>query len=107
MVQKAKAVGLAFDDSYLASEINADYAGDAHDSKTGIFRFVSTFRRSLGLVWPKTEAVHPGVIDRQQAGAPPYNPENLVEYQKSDGYNVATVSQPDTSPVPSGLRTDR
>lgn len=109
MVQKAKAVGLDFNEEYLASdELKPNPAGPLHDS-TGIFRFFSTFRRSLGRVWHKTEAAHPDVL---KADGPQYNPKNLIEYKKNKKiYRVAelagTDAGTDAAPMPAGLRRDQ
>ncbi len=90
MKEKATAAGLAFDGSYVGTAINPNPASPAHDSKTGIFRFTGTFKRSLGHVAPTTEAVHPAVVTRHKIDPPPYSPSNLVEYLNDPNHKVSS-----------------
>ncbi len=104
MRAKAEDAGLLFDLNQLDPPINAGPLGKEHDSKTGIFRFVSTFRRSLGTTWHTVEALHAAVLKRQERPSPEYNPDNLLEYQDSDHYRVVETSAAPEGSVPAGLR---
>ncbi len=106
MMRKAYDTGIRFDQEYLASNVHADPLGKDHDSKTGIFRFVSTFRRSLGMTWQMTEALHSAVLKRQERQWPSYRPDNVAAYQRSEHYNVVKEAATPEGSLPPGLSVD-
>ncbi|MEX0786377.1 MAG: DUF2235 domain-containing protein [Dehalococcoidia bacterium] len=102
MMRKARALGLAFDENYLASEVHPAPDGPTHNSMTGMWSFVTTFTRTLGRTWPATEAVHSGVLTRQQTASLAYDPKNLAQYRTSDAFRVA--EETGGTEVPADLR---
>lgn len=89
MKEKAEAHGLAFDEQKL-KEFRPDGFGEAHDSRRGIYKFLSSRTRRLGDK-ALTEAVHPCVIERQRHSQPPYGPANLMEYLERRDHKIANV----------------
>ncbi len=80
MMEQADDNGLAFDPEYVSAVVEPKPLGRAHDSRSGIFKGVGTFVRTLGEAWPQTEAIHSAVMERLNKMSPRYSPSNLETY---------------------------
>jgi len=93
MMERARAVGLAFGESLLtAHPLNRDPLKDLHNSKTGLYQLKPGLDRPMGLSAPKdggqpevtapmdaTQSIHASVLERWDQ-EPRYRPKNLRDY---------------------------
>lgn len=83
MMEKARGVGLAFDDAVLAAlPTDGKATGELHDSKRGIFGLLPDLERPIRNT--PTQSLHPSVRERWDNDSS-YRPSNLREYFKSIG----------------------
>lgn len=75
IVEKAEALGLAFDDAAIA-HYAPHYGTQAHDSMTLLYRPLGVLQRTVGAHAADGEALHQSVVDRLALGAG-YRPKNL------------------------------
>lgn len=101
MIETTKGTGLGFDQDYLAKYVHPHALAPAHDSRSGVWKYLPSHERELGDAWPQTESVHPAVLERRRDMSPRYNPANLERYIKKH----PSGSPSGGSPVPAGLRS--
>lgn len=78
MVQKALAVGLAFDPVYLEEHVRPDFRGKLIDSRSGFYKLLGKFVRALGVGEDPTQSIDASVEHRHADGALAYAPSNLI-----------------------------
>ncbi len=89
--EKAEACGLAFDPVYIRNNIcedlNQNICGELRDSKTGLFSFLGSSNRPIGVQKNGYEQVHTSAILRYEATnlSPAYRPENLEKWLSPTG----------------------
>jgi uncharacterized protein (DUF2235 family) len=89
MIGKAQSAGLEFDEeSVKHNPLQFDPLAEIHDSKTGLYNFVPSFDRVIGITEDKyvengtldpTQSLHPSVLERWDRD-PTYRPESLLRY---------------------------
>lgn len=97
MLDRAAAVGLAFDGDRIAREVAPDRLAPAHDSLTTFYRALdwaaplmrierarAAYRR-IGARRDGHESVASSVVERRAAMRPPYDPPNVRSYFDADG----------------------
>lgn len=80
MIENAQRSGLNFDENYLKKAVQQNTRGRLHDSRIGLFKFLSKYLRPIGVGSPLTESIHPSVLARMKANQN-YKPNNVLFFQ--------------------------
>jgi uncharacterized protein (DUF2235 family) len=84
IVEKAEALGLEFDDAFLA-HYRPCFNSVLHDSMSPLYKLMGPLVRTIGGQGADGEAVHQSAIDRLNLQSCEYSPPNLITYLGSAG----------------------
>jgi hypothetical protein len=68
MIDKAKAVGLSFEDNYIQAQVKPDIKGKIYKSNGLPFSLLGQYIRKLLKKPRANESLHPSVLQRADAG---------------------------------------
>jgi uncharacterized protein (DUF2235 family) len=95
MKDRAMALGLAFDEDYLARVAHPDELGPLHPPRKSFYRLLHRHERTIGVAQPATEALHPAVLSRMDHAEEPYQPANVLAYIANPSHRIADSDDDD------------